>query len=557
LPERERTLLEQQAKTLRQRAIWCIGCSSSDPAAVFADLKRGYAGDAEENLWRVRAIQLVIGGIGDPRRRGTIWEGYSKRGNVKRDDVFEVVRGLESSLIFHANSNPQAVQGALETGRTLAMLEFEPEKGSSLSAAYINMYVLTPTSPVVIDVHHLIVLARLKLPHDATLTQRVAETLLNLDQKIAKEKRTRDSNWPLRIAELHAELATKDPKLNDALLAHKDFGRPDHALFSRCPGFDRKKAAAIFLARAEKDKDFPWNADLVGLMGELPAEQSLPVLRRLWGQAGLEETILPVLAKHPEAADREKFLHGLSSPQQATVRLSLEALETLPVIDVEAKHVLALVLALRRLGETKEEKQLQERLAKYLQKLTGQDKLGVDKQAWADWFAKAHPELAARLAGPDGVDVKAWERRLAKIDWDKGDAERGGKVYIKANCASCHSGAQALGPDLHGVANRFSRADLLTAIIQPSKDIAPRYRTTQVETTGGKIYQGLIIYEAVDSLILQTGPAATIRLDGAQIVGKRFTDISLMPAGLLDMLKDQEIVDLLAYLKSLGQTVKK
>jgi putative heme-binding domain-containing protein len=271
----------------------------------------------------------------------------------------------------------------------------------------------------------------------------------------------------------------------------------------------------------------------------------------------LEEAILPVLAKQAEPADRDKFLHGLNSPQVATVRLSLDALEKSPAKNSEPKHVLSLILALRRLGDSKDEKQLQERFGKYLARLTGQDKLGSDKQAWADWFAKAHPDLAVRLAGPDGVDVKAWERRLAKIDWDKGNAESGGKVFIKTNCASCHSGAQALGPDLHGVANRFSRADLLTAIIQPSKDIAPRYRTTQVETSDGKIYQGLIIYEAVDSLILQTGPATTIRLDGSQIASKRFTDISLMPAGLLDMVSNQEIADLLAYLKSLGSTAAK
>jgi putative heme-binding domain-containing protein len=129
-------------------------------------------------------------------------------------------------------------------------------------------------------------------------------------------------------------------------------------------------------------------------------------------------------------------------------------------------------------------------------------------------------------------------------------------VFVKANCASCHSGAQAIGPDLRGVASRFSRADLMTAIIQPSKDIAPRYRTTAVETSDGKIYQGLIIYEAVDGVILQTGPATTVRVDGAKITGKRFTDISLMPAGLLDMLKNEEVADLVAYLKSLTVPAK-
>jgi len=124
-------------------------------------------------------------------------------------------------------------------------------------------------------------------------------------------------------------------------------------------------------------------------------------------------------------------------------------------------------------------------------------------------------------------------------------------VFVKASCVSCHSGAQALGPDLRGVAGRFSRADLFTAIVQPSKDISPRYRTTLIATAAGKVYQGLVIYEAVDGLLLQTGPATTARIPGDQIVARRYTSTSLMPVGLIDKLTDQEIADLYAYLKGL------
>jgi putative heme-binding domain-containing protein len=378
--------------------------------------------------------------------------------------------------------------------------------------------------------------------------------LLALDAKLTRAHANRDQHWPLRIAELLAELAHKDSKLNAALLAHADFGRPDHALFALCPGFDRRRAANLFLERAAKEADFTWNATLIELLGALPTEQALPVLRRLWGTVGLDEAILPLLARLGDASDRDKFLAGLSSPQLATVRTCLQALEKQPGRINEGMYLLPLIQTLRRLGAGKEEQQLREQLGKYLQQATGQDKLGTDAKLWAKWFAAAYPALAARLRGPDNVDVAAWERRLAKIDWPAGDAERGKAVFIKASCASCHSGSQALGPDLRGVAGRFSRDDLLTAIIQPSKDISPRYRTTLVETADGRIYQGLVIYEATDSLILQTGPAATVRVVNTQITSRRFTDVSLMPAGLLDMLGDPDIADLYVYLKGLGAT---
>jgi putative heme-binding domain-containing protein len=232
----------------------------------------------------------------------------------------------------------------------------------------------------------------------------------------------------------------------------------------------------------------------------------------------------------------------------------LEALDKLPGRINEGTHLVPLIQTLRRLGDGKEEKALRERAGKYLARVTGEEKLGDDPKAWAKWFVVTYPALAARLRGPDSVDVAAWEKRLAKIDWPAGDAERGKAVFTRASCASCHSGTQALGPDLRGVAGRFSRDDLLTAIIQPSKDISPRYRTTMVETAEGKFYQGLVIYEAVDSLILQTGPAVTVRLVNKQISNRRLTDVSLMPAGLLDLVSDRDIADLLAYLKGLGGT---
>jgi len=99
---------------------------------------------------------------------------------------------------------------------------------------------------------------------------------------------------------------------------------------------------------------------------------------------------------------------------------------------------------------------------------------------------------------------------------------------------------------------RFSRDDLLTAILQPSKDVSPRYRPTRVVTTAEKVYTGIIIYEAVDGVILQTGADTTVRIAGADIASKKQVDVSLMPAGLIDKLTDAEIADLLAYLRRLA-----
>jgi putative heme-binding domain-containing protein len=341
------------------------------------------------------------------------------------------------------------------------------------------------------------------------------------------------------------------------LLADAEFGRPDHAMFAHVGGFDRKQAANRFLERAASDADFAWNGELVQLVGSLPAEQALPRLRALWGQAGVDDAILPVLARHADALDRDRLVTGLGSTTLSTVRACIDALEKLPLPPADEKEALALVLAMRRLGTTAEDQRLEGQMSSYLTRLMRLEKAPGDRKAWAEWVGKTYPKSAARLDGPDGVDVEAWKRRLAKIDWSAGDGPRGQGVFTRVGCASCHSGARALGPDLTGVAGRFSRDDLLTAIIQPSKDISPRYRTIVLETDNGKVYQGLIIYESPDGTLLQTGPSVTVRVVNAQVVNRRTSDLSLMPVGLLDKVSDGDIADLLAYLKSLSASAPK
>ena len=176
---------------------------------------------------------------------------------------------------------------------------------------------------------------------------------------------------------------------------------------------------------------------------------------------------------------------------------------------------------------------------------------GSDRRAWTGWFADAFPNEAAKLGGADGVDRAAWNARLSAVDWGKGDALRGRGSLRESQLCRCHSGVSAIGPDLHGVANRFSRDDLLTAILEPSKDIAPQYRSVQLVMKDGKVHQGLVVYDSPDGIMLQTGPTTTVRIPGDAVESRVTTDVSLMPAGLLDKFADGDIADLLAYLRSL------
>jgi putative heme-binding domain-containing protein len=488
-------------------------------------------------LEMIRDWERKAGDFAARASTGTVFEGYT----VRSPEIIPSVIVEELGTSFRTNKLVRPMD--LEATRLLAIVA---DSDSARFAAVARR--LTLTSDPLDDTHYLIVLARMTSPRAPAFTSRIADALLGLDRKLMDRGIPRDTNWPLRIAELHAELARRDRLLNGFLVEHPDLLRPGNLVFTRCPGFDRKRAAERYYERAKDNPNYPWTPELVGLMGELPAEKARPLLMALWDRGGFEDAILPVLARDSRPEDRDKFLAGLRSPHLDQATVCLKALARLPAGD-PSNELLALVRLLRSLGDSKAEKPVRERVVERLEKLTGQT-IGPDKVAWTAWLTKSHPDLAGKLGGEDGVDVAAWQKRFARIYWKSGDVDRGKAVFTKASCAACHSGTSAVGPDLRGVGGRFGREDLLTAIIQPSKDIAPRYRTLQIESKDGKIYQGVVVYEATDGVMLQTGPATMVRIPGHQIVSRGFNDKSFMPAGLLENLKDGEIADLIAYLQA-------
>jgi putative heme-binding domain-containing protein len=177
--------------------------------------------------------------------------------------------------------------------------------------------------------------------------------------------------------------------------------------------------------------------------------------------------------------------------------------------------------------------------------------------AWTGWCLQKWPaETAAQLGDATGEQTKLISE-LKAIDWSSGDSARGAALYARRGCVQCHSASGALGPDLAGVASRFSKEDLFTAIVNPSRDVSPRYQTTTVQTKDGKSYSGLVIYESVDGFMLRNGTGQTFRIETAQVDEKRKSAVSLMPTGMLKDLTSQDYADLYSYFQSLGTRTDK
>jgi putative heme-binding domain-containing protein len=157
--------------------------------------------------------------------------------------------------------------------------------------------------------------------------------------------------------------------------------------------------------------------------------------------------------------------------------------------------------------------------------------------------------------------VKEWkvaeiETELAKVT-GKRDFERGRQLCAVAQCFKCHrfSGQGGIqGPDLTASSGRFSPHDMLVAIIEPNKEISDQYQATQFVTENG-IVVGRVANLNGNKIMVVTNmldPGDFKEVDVDMIIERRPAPTSMMPSGLLDTFKPDEIADLLAYLRSGG-----
>ena len=177
-------------------------------------------------------------------------------------------------------------------------------------------------------------------------------------------------------------------------------------------------------------------------------------------------------------------------------------------------------------------------------------------------------ELGAKSMIPARPFVKAYkmEDLASKLETGlaKGrDFDRGKKMFAATACFGCHRfdhEGGSTGPDLTIAAGRFSPRDLLESIIDPSKEISDQYAAVEIHTMDGKSVTGRIINLNGDGITILTDmldPSATTTVNRRNIEVQKVSKVSMMPTGLLDTLKEDELLDLLAYVLSRADRTNK
>lgn len=136
-----------------------------------------------------------------------------------------------------------------------------------------------------------------------------------------------------------------------------------------------------------------------------------------------------------------------------------------------------------------------------------------------------------------------------------GRPEEGRKVFESGRgaCSACHRVGEVgnvVGPNLSAIGKIRTERDLLESILFPSATIARDYEAHAFELTGGESMVGVIRKNNPEAVVIYDAASEEHILPRAQIVSMHAMATSLMPNGLEQSVTEEDLLDLVAYLRS-------
>jgi putative heme-binding domain-containing protein len=133
----------------------------------------------------------------------------------------------------------------------------------------------------------------------------------------------------------------------------------------------------------------------------------------------------------------------------------------------------------------------------------------------------------------------------------KGDPEKGKNVYAQ-NCSSCHQVrgdmGVSFGPDL-GTIHNWSAEAIMANILAPNLSISSGYDLWTVDMKNGESFQGIISSETTTAITLKNAVREVRTINRKDIKSLKALNMSSMTSGLEKQINQQQMADLLAYLR--------
>ena len=347
--------------------------------------------------------------------------------------------------------------------------------------------------------------------------------------------------------------------------------------------------AAVALARSGTDEDAAPLIDKLSKLSwsELTEAQRLELLRayalvfvRLGApseelRATVQTQLTPRFPSNSWPLDGElaRLLNYLESPEALPITLGL--LDSASTQEQQLHY--AFILKSRKTGWTPELRRnyfawFQEAIRKHrggasftgfvvnVQKEAVGTLTDAEQQEFADVLALSTESADAALEQPKRDFVRKWttDEVLQAAEKDQGprDLARGQALFTAANCYKCHrfQGQGGInGPDLTAAGGRFNLRNLIESLVEPSKVVSDQYQMTTFVLTSGQTVVGRVINLHKTNMSVMTNmlePSKLTNVSTEKIDEVVTSNASMMPNGLLDTFSAEEILDLLAFLRS-------
>lgn len=136
-----------------------------------------------------------------------------------------------------------------------------------------------------------------------------------------------------------------------------------------------------------------------------------------------------------------------------------------------------------------------------------------------------------------------------------GDSVRGLTLYhsSKANCGACHQMGYRggkIGPELSKIGSVRTREAILEALLFPSQRVEQGFDTIRVLTTDGRVLNGILLSKTDREISLRVSADKVETIALSELEEQSPSDISIMPAGMLELLSSQELADLISLLEA-------
>jgi putative heme-binding domain-containing protein len=259
--------------------------------------------------------------------------------------------------------------------------------------------------------------------------------------------------------------------------------------------------------------------------------EAVPIFVSLLDDPGFRSAALPLVSRSNDPAVAERLLAAYGSFGEQDRRAVVATLASKPAF---ARPLVA-VLEAKQFPKD-------DVTAAQLRQLRGLDDTEI-RAALDRVYGKVNESPAA---------AKATMTRLKKVWADTPhwsiDRDRGRAVFAKA-CANCHRHGDTggnLGPNLSGAWTNGPDY-FVENLVDPNAVVGPDYQLTTVITDDGRSLGGIIAEETPESLVRRP-PEGAGTVPRAAIEERTTSAVSLMPAGILESLPEDEFLALVKFL---------